>query len=200
MNAELNALTFGMSWGDVPTWIAALGTSGTLITGMYIILRDRLNNYRSQFDNLTISVRLNPPTGTAEKDLYLMMTNNSWSVFSDVEILSMAHLQLSSGKQILIGFKSVRGSIMPRMITTTVPILRSVYALHTPPRPVLTYRATDHAGRTWFKERGKQARLITWRNRFFLQRKLDRLESNIRRAVGDHFIEPQPVTDTVTDI
>jgi len=62
------------------------------------------------------------------------MTNNSWSVFSDVEILSMAHLQLSSGKQILIGFKSVRGSIMPRMITTTVPILRSVYALHTPPR------------------------------------------------------------------
>src|SRR5215510_8703207 len=130
-----------------------------------------------------------------------MMTNNSWSVFSDVEILSMAHLQLSSGKQILIGFKSVRGSIMPRMITTTVPILRSVYALDTPPpRPVLTYPPTDRAGRTCFKERGKQARLITWRNRFFLQRKLDGLESNIRRAVGDYFIEPQPVTDTVTDI
>ncbi len=88
MPPGLNELAASISWGDVPTWVAALGTSGTLITGMYIILRDRLNEYRSQFDDLRITVRISIEPGPEGKDLYLSIINNSWAGFDDLKVLS----------------------------------------------------------------------------------------------------------------
>ncbi len=201
MHPQLNSATSGINWGDVPTWIAALGTTGTLITGMYIILRGRLNSYRSQFDDLIITVILDPPTGPEEKELRLQVINNSWKSFAGVEIIGLALIQLFNDTSVLVGFKYHRGTIGSRTKSTTVPILGSIYFVDGSRPPVLTCWATDHVGRSWFKERQKRARLITWRNRFFLRRKFDRLESKVRREVGDRFTElPQNFTDTVTDV
>lgn len=38
----------GINWGTVPTWISSILTSGSLLLGFYILLRDRRKEERSQ--------------------------------------------------------------------------------------------------------------------------------------------------------
>jgi hypothetical protein len=38
----------GIDWGTVPTWISSVLTSGSLLLGFYILLRDRREEERSQ--------------------------------------------------------------------------------------------------------------------------------------------------------
>ena len=45
-----------IQWGNFPAWVAAIGTSASLLAGMYIILRDRMIQYRVLVDQLFIAV------------------------------------------------------------------------------------------------------------------------------------------------
>jgi hypothetical protein len=202
MCCGLNALTANIKLGDVATWIAAIGTSGTLITGMYIILRDRMNQYRSQFDELIISAYLIPEPGLEERHMLILdISNRAWRSFVDVDIYCQVNGRFADETLKPIGFHCSRGSIQLRKKNITVPIYRGLLAVNYSSTVVLTYQATDAIGRTWLKERKKPAQLVTWRRRFFVQHKLERLNSKIRRNVGSQFVEVPPwSTDTRTDI
>jgi len=193
-----NELAANIKFGDIPAWIAALGTTGTLITGMYIILTNRTNQYRSQFDNLIVYARSAPEPDSEGRTVRLKIINRSSGNFHDIEIYGLTDADFSDGSNRPMAFYCHRAEIIQYQECVTGPIFTQVRAMNAGPSIVLTWRATDQVGRTWLKERRKPARLITWRNRCFVQRKLDQLKAKIVET--DDFAEPPRSADTRTDL
>jgi hypothetical protein len=178
-----------IKWGDVPTWVAAIGTTGTLITGTYIILRDRMNQYRVQFDELMVFVRVNASSDEGDSYMTLTAMNRSWANFYDLDIYAQTIGYFEDGQEKPIGFHCFREQALMRREYKSQPIFRQVRGVSPNASTILVWRATDQVGRTWLKERKKPAKMVTWRNRLFVRRKLKRLKRRIKRAVRERFIE-----------
>lgn len=196
----MHAYTVRVQWGDVATWVLAIGTSGTLITGLYIILRDRRNEYRSHIDQLSINAPLKADSGTEGKSMILVILNHSFRTFYELDLYIMATARFTDETRSLVGVYCGRGQLSLRKRVETEPMFQQIYSIIYDEFATLTFRVTDGSGRTWFKERGKPAQLVTWRNGGRVRRKLDHLEQRIRQAVGEHYCEPPWSTDKEADI
>jgi hypothetical protein len=51
-----------MEVGSLAEWVSGVGTSGSLLLGFYILLRDRLQAERSQIAKISVSVSLDSPS------------------------------------------------------------------------------------------------------------------------------------------
>ena len=107
-HSGINALTSGISWGDVPTWIAALQKGSIRDTDYRHVHHSQRPTEQAidlQFDDLIIIARLNPLAGPQEKDLYLSIANRSWSSFPHIKILGRVTVELCNGERVVVGFK-----------------------------------------------------------------------------------------------
>jgi hypothetical protein len=180
-----------VNWGDVPTWVAAIGTSGTLATAMYIILRDRLNQYRSLVDELSFAFL--PPRGAAAGDEGFVLTipNPCNKPFFYLDFYFQANAVLRSNETRPVGCYFY----LPQLGTHKTyidTVFQDVKKFDVGETAVLTYLIKDAAGHKWLVERNKPAKLVTWRNSKQVDRKLERLKSGIKVKCGDHYIEAKP--------
>jgi hypothetical protein len=164
-------------WGDVPTWVAAVGTSGSLITAMVIIHNNRMDRLRKYVDAFT------PNTYLVNNGVVLIIKNVLNRSFFNFEFYGLVEVTLASGEK---GYVGVRCSNLQLddNTTATSPHFWSDCRDFDLQDSVMTYLVTDTAGRTWLHERKKVDRLVPYRRKWLVQRKLARLEQTIGRKAG----------------
>jgi hypothetical protein len=180
-----------VNWGDIPTWVAAIGTSGTLATSMYIILKDRLTPYRSSVNELFFAFLPRRDALAGEDGLILTFRNPCSKPFFDLDLYFQTNAVLRGGETKPVGCYFY----LPQLgsnATYIETVFREVKTLDVGKDVILTYRITDTAGHRWLAERRKPTKLVTWRNSKQIDRKLERLDSSIGKECGDHYIEAHP--------
>ena len=156
---------------------------------MYIILRDRLNQYRSF---VTVVRRILPPRDAVagKEGFSLTIQNPCDKPFFDLEFYFQANAVLRSYETRPVGcyFYLAQLGTHKTYIDT---IFQDVKTFDVSEKAVLVYLITDTAGRKWLVERRKPAKLVTWRNSKQVDRKTERLKSGIKEKTGDHYIRPR---------
>ncbi|MFD7403022.1 hypothetical protein ACFV7R_10180 [Streptomyces sp. NPDC059866] len=74
----------GVDWGNVPAWCSAILTSGSLMLGFYILLRDRRKEEKAEARKLVFNLRGNGDQWT------LTAHNASDRPFTDIRMLTQS--------------------------------------------------------------------------------------------------------------
>ena len=178
MYIALTSAAGSIHWGDVATWVAAVGTSGSLLAGMYIILRDRMNGYRSQIDQFKFTMQA--PEENDPVSLTLRVANSSLGVLYDIDTyLLCAGWFPNEGRQKMVGLHFSGYALSGRSVWTH-PIFEGCDGVIRDSSTLLTTRITDLKGRTWLTGYMRMAKLVTWRTRWLVNRHIDSLQKSVR--------------------
>lgn len=157
---------------EVPVWLAGIGTTGTLVTGMYMMLQDRQDRKRS----LILPVRCTVSLGRVDDStLTLVTVNPTPDPIYDLTYYVIANVTFVSGETKGVGCR-FRYTELGGGWRFEYDVLQDVRNLNVGPEAVSTCIATDIAGRTWLKQRRKSYRQSTSLTKWGISRRMTRFE------------------------
>jgi hypothetical protein len=157
---------------ELPVWLAGIGTTGTLATGMYIILQDRQDKKRGVISPVRCSFGL----GQVDDDstVTLVAVNPTPDTIYDLTYYAIVDVRFVSGEIKGVGCRFRLADFGGWRFECDV--LHDVHSLKVGPDTVSTHLATDIAGRTWIKERRKNHEQRTIFSRWAVDRRMADVE------------------------
>jgi hypothetical protein len=157
---------------DLPIWLAGIGTTGTLVSGVYLTQQDRQDRKRSLISPVRCSIslgRVDPST------LTLTVRNPTPDPVYDLAYYVIAKVTLASGETKSLGcrFWMTEFGAPWRF---EFDILQGVRSVDVGPESASTSITTDIAGRTWLKRRRRGYQQKTLFTRWKIDRQIAHLE------------------------
>lgn len=104
----------GVDWGSVPDWVATIATSGTLITGMALLVRERHERHTFDADNLRATLDVLGEDLSGMSPLAMTVTNHGTTSFEHVRVYRCADVLVPGDDRRLRWYRADLGYIAPR--------------------------------------------------------------------------------------
>jgi hypothetical protein len=87
-----------VNWGSIPDWIAGVGTTGTLLTGMLLFRQDRHRTATEEADNLRATLDVEGEDYSRPANLTMTICNFGRTTFWDVRVYRCAEVVDAKGE------------------------------------------------------------------------------------------------------
>ena len=108
-------------WGDVPTWLTAIGTCGAVIVALFLARRDKHNDRRRQAERITAWLGPVQPSGTSLLQQVTIQNASHQSVYELIaSLVSVQGAFRATAVGDPRGFRTTVGQIPPGQHVTSI--------------------------------------------------------------------------------
>jgi hypothetical protein len=132
----------------VPLWLAGMGTTGTLITGMYLIAQERRDRKRKLISGFSVSLYIN----SEDSGLRMRLVNKGDEAVYDIEAYLITWARRTSGYTEDLACRLEAGQLGGRSCLEC-DVTPDIECIGTGRDAIATWLVTDGGERTWLKKR-----------------------------------------------